>query len=62
MIYILLDNLDEGLELNEVKDFDALAEYLRKHKEWEGHYRRIDSIIFGEEVPWDVVKQYYHLE
>ena len=62
MIYILLDNMDQGLELDQVKDFDALAEYLQKMKELEGGYKRIDTIIFGEEVPWDVVRTYYKLE
>ena len=61
MIYILLDNLDEGLCVDEVKSFDALAEYLQKLKEMEGDYDRIDCLIFGEEIPWEVVKQYYHL-
>ena len=61
MIYILLDNLDEGLELDEVESFDALAEYLLKHKEREGNYVRIQEIIFGEKVPWEVVKEYFHL-
>lgn len=61
MLYILLDNLDQGLELAEVESFVALFEYLRKHKELEGDYDRIHTIIFGEEVPWEVVKQYFHL-
>ena len=61
MVYVVLDNLDEGLEIDEVKDFYALTEYLREHKEQEGHYKRIQQIIFGEEVPWDEVKKYYKL-
>jgi len=61
MIYIVLDNLDEGLDLDEVESFDALAGYLRKHQEMEGHYNRIEQIIFGEEVPWEVIREYYHL-
>ncbi len=62
MIYILLDNYDEGLELSEVKDFEALGEYLTKIREDEGGYSRIETIIFGEEVPWEVVSEYYKLE
>ena len=62
MIYVLLDNWNEGLELNEVKDFDELAKYLQKVKEDEGGYNRVDTIIFGEIVPWDVIRAYYNLE
>jgi len=62
MIYILLDTLDEGLEIREVKDFDELAKFLQKMKELGDHYNRIDTIIFGEEIPWDVVRTYYDLE
>jgi len=62
MIYILLDNYDEGLECDEVKTFDDLAEYLRKVKESEGGYSRIQTLIFGEEIPWDVVRTYYNLK
>lgn len=62
MIYILLDNMDQGLELNEVADFDALAVYLENMKEAGDLYSRIDTIIFGEEIPWDVVRTYYNIE
>ena len=62
MIYILLDNYDEGLELNEVADFGALAKYLWKMKADCGSYSRIQNIIFGEEIPWDVVRTYYNIE
>lgn len=62
MLYILLDNYDQGLELDEVKDFDALAKYLENMKEVGDSYKRIDTIIFGEEVPWDVIRTYYNLE
>jgi len=61
MIYVLLDNYDGGLELDQLADFDALPKYLRKIKEQEGHYNRIQSIIFGEEVPLELVKEYYKL-
>ena len=62
MIYILLDNYASALTLDEVKDFDELAKYLQRIKEDEGGYNRIDTIIFGEEVPWDVIRTYYNLE
>lgn len=62
MIYILLDNYDQGLELDEVEDFDALAKYLEKMKEVYDSYSRIDTIIFGEKVPFDAIRTYYNLE
>lgn len=62
MIYILLDNYDQGLELEEVKDFDELAKYLEHLREFGDSYDRIQHIIFGEEVPWDVVRTYYSLK
>ena len=62
MLYILLDNYDRGLECREVKDFDELAKFLQEMKELGDSYDRIDTIIFGEEVPWDVIRTYYNLE
>lgn len=62
MLYILLDNYDGGLELKEVADFDELANYLKEMREHGDPYNRIQNIIFGEEVPWDVVRTYYNLE
>lgn len=62
MIYILLDNMDQGLEMVELEGFDELARYLQEMKALEDNYKRIDTIIFGEEVPWDVVRTYYNLE
>uniref|UniRef100_A0A6H2A6V2 Uncharacterized protein n=1 Tax=viral metagenome TaxID=1070528 RepID=A0A6H2A6V2_9ZZZZ len=62
MLYILLDNQDFGLECNEVKDFDELARYLENMKAVGDSHSRIDTIIFGEEIPWDVIRTYYNLE
>jgi ABC-type glycerol-3-phosphate transport system substrate-binding protein len=62
MLYILLDNYDQGLEMDEVDSFDDLAKYLEKMKEAGDSYDRIQHIIFGEEVPWDVIRTYYNLQ
>ena len=62
MIYIVLDNGDHGLELNAVTSFTVLAKYLRDMKEVGDSYNRIDTIVFGEVIPWDVVRTYYNIE
>lgn len=62
MIYILIENYDEGLELESVKDFDALALYLRDMAASGRRCERIKHIIKGKEIPLAVVKSICHLQ
>jgi hypothetical protein len=62
LIYIVCDNLDEGQEVNEVATLEKLGEFLKSIKNLEGGYQRIEFVIFGEEVAWDVIRTYYNLE
>lgn len=58
-IFLLLDNYDEGLELEEVEDEDRLREWL-SHPDWGfSNRRRLLYVIEGSELDLAEVLEKY---
>jgi len=57
MFYVLSDNLDEGLELNEFETTEAMLSFFRDKDLGAERQGRAQDVIVGTEVGWAEVKK-----
>lgn len=57
MFYVLLDNFDEGLELESFETVDALLSFFRDEDRGASNWRRAQYVIVGQELEWSEVKK-----